>query len=429
MKKSRYVISTDSYDGESNIFYNIRNNVGIKIPKQFAGNFQDATNVSKIRTFFDKYQFFNNETEAEDVLQNYINHRNNSLPFHLVILPHENCNFRCVYCYEKFEKNKMHNEIEEGIVNLVKRNLLNRKNNKFSVSWFGGEPLLAPDIIERLSKVFISEAEKNNVPYAATITTNGYFLNDKNIDMLLKSRVYGYQITIDGTEHVHDKQRVLMGGQGTYKKIIKNLINLSKREEDFHVMLRMNVGEDNLHNVEEYIDEMKEHFGNDKRFKLYFQNIGKWGGENDENLDVCPENIAVKLTNLSLDKQMEVEPIEKKIRNNNVCYASNPNSYVIGTDGIVYKCTVALYDERNKVGKLNKDGSMHLDKEKFKLWTNSGVEDSNCKQCFFAPSCHGDSCPWIRINENRSPCPDFKSQINEIVTTIDRQDNRLVSIT
>ena len=41
-----------------------------------------------------------------------------------------------------------------------------------------------------------------------------------------------------------------------------------------------------------------------------------------------------------------------------ICYASRPNSLIIRSNGDVGKCTVALYDERNKIATLQPDGTM-----------------------------------------------------------------------
>ena len=51
-----------------------------------------------------------------------------------------------------------------------------------------------------------------------------------------------------------------------------------------------------------------------------------------------------------------------------VCYAGKANSFVIRADGGVAKCTVALYDERNRVGKLNEDGTIALDRLRLMPW-------------------------------------------------------------
>ena len=47
-------------------------------------------------------------------------------------------------------------------------------------------------------------------------------------------------------------------------------------------------------------------------------------------------------------------------QDNYVCYASRPNSLVVRSNGDVAKCTVALYDDRNKVATLQPDGTIKL---------------------------------------------------------------------
>ena len=51
-----------------------------------------------------------------------------------------------------------------------------------------------------------------------------------------------------------------------------------------------------------------------------------------------------------------------------VCYASQPNSLAIRSNGDLAKCTVALYDDRNRIGKLNEDGTITVDQNKVRLW-------------------------------------------------------------
>lgn len=43
--------------------------------------------------------------------------------FHLILLPTEQCNFRCVYCYENFKIGRM----QRSIVEAVKKLLENRE--------------------------------------------------------------------------------------------------------------------------------------------------------------------------------------------------------------------------------------------------------------------------------------------------------------
>ncbi|MGZ4107256.1 MAG: radical SAM protein [Tumebacillaceae bacterium] len=428
MKRSRYVINAPSFDGKSKIFYNLRNGLGIKVPTNILNSFEQLAETANLKEIMQKHDFFHHPDEADHVLMEYKQLKDDS-NFHLIILPHQNCNFRCVYCYEKFEKNKMEPEVEQGIISLVEERLSSGKHQLFTVSWFGGEPLLASDVIERLSAKFTEICEKYQVRYIASLTSNGYFLDEKTSEMLLRYNVSVFQITLDGIKDCHDHQRMLKGGQPTYDRIVENLTALSQRPEPFQMLVRMNVGADNLVYVEPFIREMKERFGHDERFRLYFHNIGQWGGPNDADLNICSESVAVSLTSLVLDNEMKAYSIFNKIRPNRTCYASSQNSFVIGVDGMVYKCTVALYDERNHVGRLTTNGQLELHEERMKLWTDAGVEDSGCKNCFFAPSCHGDSCPLVRLEEQgKRPCPDEKTQVREVLTMMDRQGHKFVEI-
>jgi uncharacterized protein len=58
----------------------------------------------------------------------------------LIVNPTEKCNFRCVYCYEKFELGNMKPDVVMGVKNLI----LNRSTDLafLKISWFGGEPML-----------------------------------------------------------------------------------------------------------------------------------------------------------------------------------------------------------------------------------------------------------------------------------------------
>ena len=102
----------------------------------------------------------------------------------LTIMPTELCNFRCRYCYEKFEKGKMQEDIYKGIVKYLQKNLSSYSG--LDISWFGGEPLLALDIIEKMSTDIYELCKLLKKPYMAGMTTNGYLLTPEVVERLLK---------------------------------------------------------------------------------------------------------------------------------------------------------------------------------------------------------------------------------------------------
>lgn len=85
----------------------------------------------------------------------------------LIVLPTEQCNFRCKYCYEEFQKGKMPFSIQERLIQYLKKNIY--KHTSLSVSWFGGEPLIATDVIENLSQQFIDICHLRSISYTAGI--------------------------------------------------------------------------------------------------------------------------------------------------------------------------------------------------------------------------------------------------------------------
>lgn len=67
----------------------------------------------------------------------------------LILMPSEDCNFRCNYCYEDFVRGTMRPDVRLGIRNLVEKRL--KYLDRLSVSWFGGEPLYGWEAIEELA--------------------------------------------------------------------------------------------------------------------------------------------------------------------------------------------------------------------------------------------------------------------------------------
>ena len=146
---------------------------------------------------------------------------------HLILLPTEQCNFRCKYCYETFKKGKMNDTVQDSVIAYVRKNI--HKHTGLYISWFGGEPLEALDVVEKLSRAFQNICKVAKKPYSASMTTNGYDLSLETYKKLYDLGVYNYQITLDGLQEEHDRQRVLADGQGSFAKIVENLINIKKK--------------------------------------------------------------------------------------------------------------------------------------------------------------------------------------------------------
>lgn len=85
----------------------------------------------------------------------------------------------------------------------------------------------------------------------------------------------------------------------------------------------------------------------------------------------------------------------------NICYASLPNSLVIRSNGDVGKCTVALYDERNKIGTLQPDGTLKLIQGRFAPWVR-GIETLDPETL---------ACPLVGLPASNETIPDLKEKV------------------
>ena len=195
----------------------------------------------------------------------------------LVIAPTSNCNFRCVYCYERkvLRTSMMTEETQDAIIDAVKAAANHLE--MLSVTWYGGEPLLAVDIIERLSKKFLEICEENNIQYAASIVTNGYLLNRDVVKKLNELKVSRYQITLDGKKEIHDANRPLANGGGTYDIITRNIIDV--KDDIPGISLRINTGRHNVQDVKDIFDWVRENHLEDKVFPY----LGKITNTDDDD--------------------------------------------------------------------------------------------------------------------------------------------------
>ena len=107
----------------------------------------------------------------------------------LTICPTMGCNFNCPYCFEDHFARKMSASVQDDVVALAGRMLDALRTKDVHVTWFGGEPLLAPDVIESLSGRLMALAEERGGRYEASIVTNGYLLTQDIADMLGRLKV------------------------------------------------------------------------------------------------------------------------------------------------------------------------------------------------------------------------------------------------
>lgn len=348
----------------------------------------------------------------------------------LILLSSEECNFRCIYCSQHFKRGLMERHVRRGVEALVRSKIA--KLSALEVSWFGGEPMLGYEVIEELAPRIQALAREHSVRFFSHITTNGYLLTPDRSAAMVGWGIETYQITVDGDAVEHDRHRPLRGGGGTFEQIVDNVVAMANITGQFTVMLRVNFDRDNMDSVAALLRRLSHALAGDSRFQVAFHPVGKWGGPNDADLNTCSDRESV-LAAERLNEQVRsaglrpgrvadgLRPVPA-----NVCYAARPYNFIIGADGKVMKCTVALdTEDKNIVGELLEDGSLELDAAKFGPWVRPHYQtDSTCRECFFVPVCQGSSCPLPRVIGGDRPCPPQKVSIQRTLQEALRDDLR-----
>ncbi len=343
----------------------------------------------------------------------------------LIIMPTEQCNFRCVYCYESFLKPQMKPGMQEALKKYITTTM--NRVKAFSIEWFGGEPLLGKDVIRNISTHAVALANENGVAFNSNITTNGYLLDPDTFDeAVTKWNIKRYQITVDGPREFHNKRRVLEAGGPTYDKVMSHLEYIAKSDyPDLMYVVRMNVDGENLKTVPEFARILKDMVGDDKRARFFARPV--WGKSDCDLLtnfearslrkqmvEICAEN-GLKL----FDSDLFLTP------GGGMCYAADSRSMIVGPDGAIYKCTSAFDLPENLVGQLTPEGAVRLNLQNFNLWVKPGTEKyTQCRQCSILPVCNSGHCPKIDIDRNRRMedmsrpvCPSYKEDMKTYVAS------------
>lgn len=406
----------------------VPSSISKKIETVLSGNEKIETLPSNILNQLTDYGYIVSEEYNEtDKLKNiYINYVSDSR-LHLTIIPTEQCNFRCKYCYESFPDNTMNYTVQKSIVKFLEKNMY--KYSSLHVSWFGGEPLLAIETIEQLSKEFKRICGFYKKTYSATITTNGYLLDANMMKRLINCNVVYFQITIDGTKEIHDIQRPHKDSScSTYDQIINNLMQIKNKIKSrmFRITIRSNFSKLYVDRIDNYLKIFYSLFGDDKRFMFFVRPVMDWGGDkiDDFKTNLIEEKFYDNIYEKIISSNCKLDFIydEFLVNAGGLCEAGKKNYYIINADGGIYKCTCFFQEyPEMKIGELLENGTMDINKEKECLWL-CGMQ--SCKSdCFYAPICLKEPCAAVKvIKEKKNKCPLEKQSLSKVLQLLDKNN-------
>ncbi|MCL5439958.1 MAG: radical SAM protein [Candidatus Thermoplasmatota archaeon] len=287
----------------------------------------------------------------------------------LIIFPTEECNFRCKYCYEQFKIGKMRKSVVLGIKNLITQRSQDLKH--LQIGWFGGEPLLAFDIIQDIMDFARKKSNESGFDLTSSMSTNGSLFTPLKQQQLVNLGVTDYQISFDGDSEIHNGLRATRRDTPTFSLIYNNLVKFHKSQLNGSVTIRLHVNKNNYESLRYLIAKMSIDFLGDKRFFLFVRGLEKLGSNNDVTLPIVENkeeehNLISRMQEYA--RNLGLSLYGTSSNETPVCYAASFNSFAIRATGEISKCTVALYDKINNIGHLSEDGKLKIDKEKLGYW-------------------------------------------------------------
>ena len=166
------------------------------------------------------------------------------------------------------------------------------------------------------------------------------------------------------------RKRVLAGGQATFERVWRNVLALRAVEGDFEVRIRVHVDRDNVETLPPFLDQCNEAFGMDPRFVLFLRPLSRFGGPNDETLATFEDEVEQEQRLGELRHHIGQRRIPDKGVGGagDVCYATRANSFLVRADGRLGKCTVALKEPKNDIGRIHEDGTLEIDPARAWPW-------------------------------------------------------------
>lgn len=319
----------------------------------------------------------------------------------LTILTTTACNARCFYCFEKGVKpQRMSENVADAIISYI----VNSEKDKVHISWFGGEPLLEPKIINYITQKVLDAGIK----LTASMITNGYLVG-KNIDTIVKSRINKIQITLDGKPDTYKLIKNYKNNDPDPFSTVLNNIKLLE-SKGINVSVRLNYNDENVCEILEMIGFLAKQFNNSKYVTIYTAPIYKKG----KGVTLSKDTI-LRVFKKSLECNLITNLSHYLIRPRVVsCGVYFDETFTINSNGDFIKCSHCLGDKENmSIGNILYPND--LNQTLLNKWVDITDIPDSCWDCSILPMCQG-GCRYDAIkNENGYVCPFYKHYMKDIL--------------
>ncbi|MDH4263265.1 MAG: SPASM domain-containing protein [Spirochaetia bacterium] len=371
-------------------------------------------NYSELSQMIDRGYLYHTQSDEEAIVekkkQSFKNEYSNT-PVQIIFTPTYVCNLGCNYCYQVEYENTnsvLKPEVVDAFFVYINKKFKFEKVKPY-ITLFGGEPLLGGNEYKTNLLYFMKQATKFG--YEMAIVTNGYeLINYLPHFIENKFSIKEIQLTLDGSEQVHDKRRPTKKKEGTFK-YVSNAIDQALKN-GFRVNLRSIVDKNNmneLYKLAEYTEQMgwlnypSSHFQTTlgRNYELHFCQVDTPLYERSEMwsdfvIEAEKHPVLYRYYNpqfhgirtLSETGQLP-EPIF------DACPAGK-KEWAFDYKGDIYGCTASVGVEKYRLGNFI-NGEI-INEEQLKDWKKRDVFNiPECSQCAVSLTC-GGGCGVLAAN-------------------------------
>ena len=315
------------------------------------------------------------------------------------------CNFKCTYCYENF---KQHLTLKEDDAFKIVDYIMNFTQDKVSIVFLGGEPLLQKNVIFSIINYINSNYADRKVNYM--MTTNASLINKEVLEML-EDENFQLRISIDGNRYTHELNRKSKNGIRYFDKILHNLGELKRR--NIRYTARMTVTNETLPYLYENIKWFTEN--NIKSIFIGLDNNGVFTEQEFRILDSQLESIS----EFYIQQYKKGDPISisqfdgvflkmlwKFNLNFGMCSAGR-DTFKILPNLDIYPCEYVVDNPHFRIGNINEGidfkKSVDLAYENFE----KGQTREDCHECKIADYCYQMKCGYsnyVKTGKINIPC-------------------------
>ena len=329
-----------------------------------------------------------------------------------VILPTTGCNARCVYCFEENRRPvTMTPEIVEQTIRFI---LDTRAGDETEIEWFGGEPLLCPEIIDRISEGL----RDAGVSFRSSMITNGSLVTPEIVQKMTGLwNLKKIQVSMDGAERDYRFRKRYYADRDQYRAVMDAISRMS--EAGIEVSIRCNADEENWDGIPQFLDDLNAGVHNKQNVGLFFAPLNA-ARLSDRDTALWEKIVNAKpLIRDAGFKPMESDGLRLQFRTFH-CMADS-NSAVIDSDGTLHACTE--FPEGSRYGDIFHGVTDKAAKDAF---CRTDVVRDKCRKCPYLPDCTGfASCP---VQDRH--CREVRELITlyDLRRIIDRKENKESSL-